>query len=255
MNSKRDEAGRFLLATVVEKLGSQLRVHYEGWSSKWDVTSDYTKEINRFASARSISSRPAHRLQHLNNDDWVDIFLHKSSQWVTAQIKRKDQGSGQVQVSYELDQRTLLVWMHLDDVSNVVDARSKTDPSQVQSMYDYSHLSGLDANSNVGLDTGLNARSGVSPIQMQATTQPKLQDKTAHLLMDGKTVQVKMKELTLSELQDLIYEHVLKDKTWNDQMMLQIRDSQNNVVQTDKSVINAIGSGLSRFTLDWVSYG
>ncbi|ETO04074.1 hypothetical protein RFI_33328, partial [Reticulomyxa filosa] len=53
----RDDVGRFLLAQVVEKQGSMLKVHYDGWNSKWDVWSDYTRELSRFAASGSISQR------------------------------------------------------------------------------------------------------------------------------------------------------------------------------------------------------
>eukprot|EP01083_Nonionella_stella_P304666 1059694_1 len=33
----RDQMGRFVVATVSEKQGSKLRIHYDGWSCKWDT--------------------------------------------------------------------------------------------------------------------------------------------------------------------------------------------------------------------------
>ena len=37
----RDQAGRFAFATVIEKHGTNLKIHYEGWSQEWDTWSDF----------------------------------------------------------------------------------------------------------------------------------------------------------------------------------------------------------------------
>lgn len=44
-----DQVGRFCYATIVEKSGSNLKIHYPGWKKKWDRWSDWKKEIHRFA--------------------------------------------------------------------------------------------------------------------------------------------------------------------------------------------------------------
>ena len=36
----RDEVGRFVFATVSEKQGTNLKIHYDGWSRKWNIWSD-----------------------------------------------------------------------------------------------------------------------------------------------------------------------------------------------------------------------
>ena len=51
----RDDVGRFLLASIVEKRGTKVKIHYEGWNSKWDKWYDYTQDLRKFARARSIS--------------------------------------------------------------------------------------------------------------------------------------------------------------------------------------------------------
>ena len=51
----RDDVGRFLLASIIEKDGSKVKIHHEGWNSKWDAWSDYAQELYKFAAARSIS--------------------------------------------------------------------------------------------------------------------------------------------------------------------------------------------------------
>eukprot|EP01083_Nonionella_stella_P318981 1168430_1 len=51
----RDLVGRFVFATVSEKQGSKLKIHYHGWSRKWDTWSDFSVELHRFAVSSSIS--------------------------------------------------------------------------------------------------------------------------------------------------------------------------------------------------------
>eukprot|EP01084_Bolivina_argentea_P300865 518894_1 len=38
----RDQVGKFVYATVKEKQGTNLKIHYDGWSRKWDTCSDYS---------------------------------------------------------------------------------------------------------------------------------------------------------------------------------------------------------------------
>eukprot|EP01084_Bolivina_argentea_P120757 214095_1 len=68
----RDVSNRFVYATITEKQGTNLRMHYDGWNSKWDVWSDFGLELYRFARARSISTRCAHRFRELQKGDYVD---------------------------------------------------------------------------------------------------------------------------------------------------------------------------------------
>ena len=51
----RDDVGRFLLATIVDKDQYKIKIHYEGWNSKWDTWCDFKNETHRFAAPRSIS--------------------------------------------------------------------------------------------------------------------------------------------------------------------------------------------------------
>eukprot|EP01083_Nonionella_stella_P191531 708832_1 len=44
-----DLAYRFVSATVTDKQGTHLKIHYDGWSRKWDTWSDFSSEIHRFA--------------------------------------------------------------------------------------------------------------------------------------------------------------------------------------------------------------
>ncbi|ETO21090.1 hypothetical protein RFI_16114, partial [Reticulomyxa filosa] len=103
-------------------MGSTLKVHYEGWSRKWDCYSDYKQELYRFARAGSISKRQAHRFRQLKKGDFVDInpkMRHEG--WVVGEIRRKDKKSGQVQVVYEKDNKNYLFWAHLDDNESIAE--------------------------------------------------------------------------------------------------------------------------------------
>ena len=118
----RDEIGRFLYATVSQKQGSNLMIHYDGWSKKWDTWSDFKKEIHQFAKAGSISKRPAHRLKHLKKGDYIDInptHRHPASGWTCGEIKRFDKESGQIQVIYTYGDKHYLYWAHLDDENEI----------------------------------------------------------------------------------------------------------------------------------------
>eukprot|EP01083_Nonionella_stella_P135522 412243_1 len=112
----RDTVDRFLLATVMAKNDTKLRICYDGWSAKWDIWSDFSVELHRFAKPCSISTRRAHRLKHLKKDDWVDInpqTRDPSPGWTHGEIRRLDKG--QVQVCYEFNARDYLYWTHLDN--------------------------------------------------------------------------------------------------------------------------------------------
>ncbi len=60
-------------ATVGEKQATNLKIHYDGWSRKWDTWSDFNLEIHRFAVAASIGKRPSHRFHQLKKGDYVNI--------------------------------------------------------------------------------------------------------------------------------------------------------------------------------------
>ena len=124
----RDQVGRFVLATVIKKQGTNLKIHYNGWSREWDTWSDYSREIHRFAVAKSISKRRAHRFEHLKKGDYVDINpsqLHRG--WKCGEILRLDQASGQVQVAYEaMDKKRYRYWAHLDNKAEIAAFTSKS---------------------------------------------------------------------------------------------------------------------------------
>jgi len=118
----RDQVGRFVFATVCEKQGTNLKIHYDGWSRKWDTWSDFNKEIHRFAIAGSISKRRAHRFCELKKSDYVDINpSQRHPGWKCGEIRRLDQKSGQVQVVYECAEKNYLYWAHLDNKEEIAE--------------------------------------------------------------------------------------------------------------------------------------
>merc|ERR1712129_470693 len=70
----RDDAGRFIKSTVLgRRCGTELRLHYDGWSSKWDSWCDYQIDLHKFALSRSISRCPRVRGKHIEEGMFVDI--------------------------------------------------------------------------------------------------------------------------------------------------------------------------------------
>ena len=60
----RDQVGRFMFATVREKQGTNLKIHYDGWSRQWDTWSDFNAVTRRRAaslSARATASATSRR--------------------------------------------------------------------------------------------------------------------------------------------------------------------------------------------------
>ena len=94
----RDRFGRFVLSKITGVQGSNLKIHHEGWSTKWDVGSDFNAELHRFAAPRSLSKRPGHRFMDIKVGDPVDINPMNDWEWKRGEIKRFDQHSGRVQV-------------------------------------------------------------------------------------------------------------------------------------------------------------
>lgn len=102
----RDHTGKYILATIVDKNGSNLKIHYIFWSRKWDIWSDYSKELHRFALPKSISSRSAHKWKNLEVGLFVDVNpIIRHPGWKIGEIRRIDHKSGQVQVIYNCNSR------------------------------------------------------------------------------------------------------------------------------------------------------
>mmetsp|Transcript_108639 Transcript_108639/g.132588 ORF Transcript_108639/g.132588 Transcript_108639/m.132588 type:complete len:326 (+) Transcript_108639:88-1065(+) len=122
----RDNSGRFSLGIIIDKKGHNLKIHYEGWSWKWDIWSDFTKEIHRFAHPNSISKRESHRFNDLKKGDYVDINpMYKHPGWKIGEIKGFYGTSGQVQIAYEYNGKYQLYWAHLDNENEIQEFNSK----------------------------------------------------------------------------------------------------------------------------------
>eukprot|EP01083_Nonionella_stella_P186142 680714_1 len=119
----RDCAGRYQKATIKDKQGDYYKIHYNGWSRKWDILSNYRTQLHRFAEYGSISQRPAHRLKHVKQGDAVLLNISSYSSkftWKTGKINRTDGHSGQVHISFEKDDGSVgYSWEHLDDETMV----------------------------------------------------------------------------------------------------------------------------------------
>ena len=74
----RDINGKYRLATVIAKKGTNLKIHYDGLSNNNDEFCDYQIAIHRIAKARSISQRPVHCFEELKNGEYLDINPTKS---------------------------------------------------------------------------------------------------------------------------------------------------------------------------------
>ena len=128
-NANSDSVGQFIYSQIVAKQGSRLRIHYIGWSIQWNVWSDYTKELHRFAQAKSISNRPAHRFKFLKIGDLIDInpiAKHSDAGWKIGIIKKFCNQSGQINVAYKYSDKYCLYWAHLDNKNEVALLRTHT---------------------------------------------------------------------------------------------------------------------------------
>eukprot|EP01084_Bolivina_argentea_P242115 406271_1 len=119
----RDKFGRFSFATVLEKQGTNLKIHYDGWGNKWDIWSDFSVEIHRFAIIGSISRRPAHKYKEFKKGGYVRINpTQRHPGWKCGKITEMDQNCGQVHIEYSLgDTRYNTYWAHLDDTLEIDD--------------------------------------------------------------------------------------------------------------------------------------
>ena len=168
-----DQVGRFVYATIVEKHGSNLKVHYDGWSRKWDCYSDFRKEMHRFAEAGTISKRPAHRFKDLKKGDFIDLNpTNRHPGWRVGEIRRLDPKSGQVQVVYEYQDKNFLYWAHLDNKEEIAEFTSKsgTDQDMQQQYLDAiqsAHSRSQTQQARKGGQSGKqNGRSGSTQVKM-----------------------------------------------------------------------------------------
>ena len=133
-----DQGGKAVYATVIDKHGSNLKIHFVGWLSHWDCYIDCEKEFYRFAQPYSISMRPAHRLKNIQKGDFIDINInpvvrhrqdHPRPCWCVGKVRKLDHKSGQVKVGYNYQynkQEFHFHWDHLDNEQVFAPFKSKT---------------------------------------------------------------------------------------------------------------------------------
>eukprot|EP01084_Bolivina_argentea_P242072 406216_1 len=129
----RDRYGLFRPATVITKSVTEIRIHYDNLSDKWDICIDFTAsgfEKHRFASIRAISQRPSNRFKQLSVGDYVKInppFKQIECSWKICKITKMDTKSGQLQVQYKHQNKGYLYWFHMDNTEEVKWFDAQTD--------------------------------------------------------------------------------------------------------------------------------
>eukprot|EP01084_Bolivina_argentea_P194236 333234_1 len=119
----RHSLGCFFPAIILEKNGTNLKIHYEELSAEYDIISDYQTEIYKFAVLHSISKRCVHRMKRLKVFDFIKVNFHHmypKHGWKICQILAIDSNSAQVRVQYfyKNEQGKIMflhVWTHIDN--------------------------------------------------------------------------------------------------------------------------------------------
>lgn len=151
----RDDFGRFIYGTVKEKKGTALGIVRDECKTL-GVWCDYKKEIYRLAKAGTISRRPAHRLTHFKERDYVYVNpAKKYPDWKYGEITMFDKKSGQVQVIVSVRCKVqkqnyyanYSYWVHLDNTSEITEV---FDPSQ--NLFDDSSCENSMVQDTMGMD-------------------------------------------------------------------------------------------------------
>eukprot|EP01084_Bolivina_argentea_P005745 10860_1 len=126
IDHREKPGGIWDLVMISEKDGTNLNIHHFmfGNDTKYDVWSDYKKQLQCFSKAGSITNRTAHRLKHLQKGDIVDINpLSQQGGWLCGVIDNVDKASGQIDIKYYFNNEMEYYWTHCD---NVLEVRSST---------------------------------------------------------------------------------------------------------------------------------
>eukprot|EP01083_Nonionella_stella_P085429 236915_1 len=128
----RDNLGYFAIATVLEKQGSKLKIHYDGYPIKYDQWCDFefVFALERFAPKGSISHRPSYQdhFRSLQVCDHVDInprLPGMFSGWEVGTIVRFSKTRGQVNVEYTYQRKKRTIWTHLDNEKEIAQYKTK----------------------------------------------------------------------------------------------------------------------------------
>jgi len=155
----RDNVGRFATAIIVavDPQRQKVKLHYIGWQSKWDLWCDVSSKDNqiRFCCAGAISTRRLHRAE-FRGLDLKDLHVKcrlarywyhnhpdvdpDGREWRSAQIKRVDKHSGQVQLVVRIGEKDYLWWVHLDSVDEVKPSRAQPFEPGLPEMADMQHF-------------------------------------------------------------------------------------------------------------------
>eukprot|EP01083_Nonionella_stella_P145225 454683_1 len=125
----RDHLGRFIHAKIIgKKCNTNLKIHYMGWSNKWDNWCDAKEcdNMRRFATSLSLSRRQAHRFVDLKKGDYLDINPIPHKGWKIGEIISLGNKSGQVEVMYAVGNIQYFYWAHLDDTHEIAAAFTKS---------------------------------------------------------------------------------------------------------------------------------
>lgn len=120
----RDEYGLFLPAMIMEKDDTNLKIKYNEKHNGISIWCDYEKELDRFATYKSITKRPRHRLKSVEKGDKIRINplrKKKNTGWKIGNIhKYYNKKYGQVQVSYKAKNGIrYLYWTHFDNMTEI----------------------------------------------------------------------------------------------------------------------------------------
>jgi len=130
MVDHRDNVGRFLPTTLIEcdeQIGIW-KLHYTGWSDKFDVTIQYRDDLDSLAHVGTMSKLLSDKLDGLKRNDVVVVNAPDIG-WVEAEIRKfhvnkrtKEKVSGQVQVAYKHPghKNKRLFWFHIDNEDEFV---------------------------------------------------------------------------------------------------------------------------------------
>ena len=132
----RDETGKFIKSTIVAKKDNQFKIHYDGWSKQWDRWSNFMHDLHRFAAYKSISKSMSIRCPQgsIYKDCKVDIHpkLRHPGVWRIGKVRRMDERSGQIEVIYKHGKKKFLMWVHLDDRTEINKFGTFTDKDRVR---------------------------------------------------------------------------------------------------------------------------
>eukprot|EP01084_Bolivina_argentea_P098735 177448_1 len=118
----RYEDGRFRLATIYNKSGTNLKIHYNNLCKTYDIWSNFKTEIYRFANPYSISKRKSYALTQLKKRNYIHINpTRKHPGWKYGQIKQIDYTSGQIKVIYTHNNERYSYWIHVDNTKELAD--------------------------------------------------------------------------------------------------------------------------------------